>query len=142
MSKKSPIAIHKALIGIGGEPKSVKRLRSRDLLIETNSSVQIKSFLLAKYFLDCSETIAPHKSLNFCRGVISEPKLLCTSETEILEGFSDQGVTQIRTTTQIQLIKFREAPKYQIWRTKTRYARYEKTLNNKITYVWTIASNS
>ncbi|GFW07835.1 hypothetical protein TNCV_3919681 [Trichonephila clavipes] len=27
MSKKSPFAIHKALIGIGGEPKTVKRLR-------------------------------------------------------------------------------------------------------------------
>ncbi|GFT69890.1 putative RNA-directed DNA polymerase from transposon X-element [Trichonephila clavipes] len=42
MSKKSPFAIHKALIGIGGEPKSVKRLRSGDLLIETNSALQTK----------------------------------------------------------------------------------------------------
>ncbi|GFY05273.1 uncharacterized protein TNCV_2207191 [Trichonephila clavipes] len=29
------------------------------------------------------------------RGVISEPDLLCTSEAEILDGFSDQGVTQL-----------------------------------------------
>ncbi|GFW04712.1 hypothetical protein TNCV_3897641 [Trichonephila clavipes] len=35
MSKISPFAIHKILIEIGGEPKSVKRLRSGDLLIET-----------------------------------------------------------------------------------------------------------
>ncbi|GFW38770.1 hypothetical protein TNCV_3881371 [Trichonephila clavipes] len=44
MSKKLPFAIHKAFIGIGGEPKSVKRLRSGDLLIETLSALQTKSF--------------------------------------------------------------------------------------------------
>ncbi|GFU70955.1 hypothetical protein TNCV_3349781 [Trichonephila clavipes] len=43
MSKKSPFAAHKPLIRIGGEPKSVKRLRSGDLLIETVSAVQTKS---------------------------------------------------------------------------------------------------
>ncbi|GFW24908.1 putative RNA-directed DNA polymerase from transposon X-element [Trichonephila clavipes] len=37
-----------------------------------------------------------HKSLNSCRGVISEPDLLSSSEAEILEGLSDQGVTQVR----------------------------------------------
>ncbi|GFX07125.1 uncharacterized protein TNCV_4268771 [Trichonephila clavipes] len=39
-------------------------------------------------------TVNPHKSLNSCRGVISEPDLLSSSEAEILEGLSDQGVTQ------------------------------------------------
>ncbi|GFX81831.1 hypothetical protein TNCV_2570311 [Trichonephila clavipes] len=38
--------------------------------------------------------VTPHKSLNSCRGVISEPDMLCTSDAEILEGFSDQGVVQ------------------------------------------------
>ncbi|GFX57739.1 RNA-directed DNA polymerase from mobile element jockey [Trichonephila clavipes] len=70
--KISPFAIHKTLIGIGGEPKSLKRLRSGILLIE----------------------ISPHKSLNSCRGVIFEPVLLDTPDSEILEGLSDQGVIQ------------------------------------------------
>ncbi|GFX84639.1 hypothetical protein TNCV_724471 [Trichonephila clavipes] len=39
MSTKSPFAVHKALVGIGGEPKSVKKPRSGDLLIETISAV-------------------------------------------------------------------------------------------------------
>ncbi|GFX77443.1 putative RNA-directed DNA polymerase from transposon BS [Trichonephila clavipes] len=95
MSNKSPFAVHKALIGIGGEPKSVKRLRSGDLLIETNSAIQTKSFLLAKIFLNSPLIVTPHKSLNSCIGVISEPDLLTTSESEILEGFSDQGVIQL-----------------------------------------------
>ncbi|GFU85137.1 uncharacterized protein TNCV_1554001 [Trichonephila clavipes] len=85
MSIKSPFAIQKALIGIGGEPKSVKRLRSGDLLIETTSALQTKSFLLAKSFLNSPVTVFPHKSLNSCRGVISEPDLLGTSDSEILE---------------------------------------------------------
>ncbi|GFV21609.1 uncharacterized protein TNCV_5121961 [Trichonephila clavipes] len=99
MSVKSPFAIQKALIGIGGEPKSVKRLRSGDLLIETTSALQTKSFLLAKSFLNRPVTVNPHKSLNSCRGVISEPDLLGTSDSEILEGFSAQGVTQVRRIT-------------------------------------------
>ncbi|GFU88317.1 uncharacterized protein TNCV_847101 [Trichonephila clavipes] len=52
MSNKSPFAIHNAMLGIGGEPKSIKRLRSGDLLIETISDLQTKSFLLAKTFLN------------------------------------------------------------------------------------------
>ncbi|GFV76375.1 hypothetical protein TNCV_4545991 [Trichonephila clavipes] len=59
MSKISPFVIHKALIGIGGDPKSVKRLRSRDLLIDTNSAVRNKSFLLAKSFINSPVTISP-----------------------------------------------------------------------------------
>ncbi|GFV94553.1 RNA-directed DNA polymerase from mobile element jockey [Trichonephila clavipes] len=94
MSKISPFAIHKMLIGIGGEPKSVKRLRSVDLLIETTSALQTKTFLLAKSFLNNPVTVSPHKSLNSCRGVISEPDLLGTPDSVRLEGFSDQSVTQ------------------------------------------------
>ncbi|GFW49191.1 uncharacterized protein TNCV_3057011 [Trichonephila clavipes] len=96
MSNKSPFAVHKALIGIGGEPKSVNLLRSGNLLIETNSAVETKSFLLAKTFLNLPLIVTPHKSLNSCRGVISEPDLMSTFESEILDGFSDQGVTRVR----------------------------------------------
>ncbi|GFT53697.1 RNA-directed DNA polymerase from mobile element jockey [Trichonephila clavipes] len=99
MSKISPFAIRKTLIGIGGEPKSVKRLRSGDLLIETISDLQTKSFLLAKTFFNSPVTVSPHKILKSCRGVISEPDLLSTPDAEILEGFSDQGVIQVRRIT-------------------------------------------
>ncbi|GFT89768.1 hypothetical protein TNCV_1665401 [Trichonephila clavipes] len=74
-SSKSHFAIQKALIGIGGEPKSVKRLRSSDLLIETLSALQTKSFLMAKTFLNSPVTINPHKNLNSCHDVISEPDM-------------------------------------------------------------------
>ncbi|GFY16139.1 uncharacterized protein TNCV_3531421 [Trichonephila clavipes] len=99
MSNKSPFAVHKALIGIGGEPKSVKRLSSGDLLIVINSAIQTKSFLLAKTFLNSHLIVIPHKSLNSCRGVISELDLLSTPEAKILDGFFDQGVIQVRRIT-------------------------------------------
>ncbi|GFV74720.1 putative RNA-directed DNA polymerase from transposon BS [Trichonephila clavipes] len=101
IARKSPFVVRKAIIGIGGEAKSIKKLRSGDLLIETTSALQSKSFLLAKTFSDFPLTVTPHthKSLNSCRGVISEPDLLSSSKTEILEGLSDQGVTQVRRIT-------------------------------------------
>ncbi|GFV94343.1 uncharacterized protein TNCV_2267971 [Trichonephila clavipes] len=98
MSKNSPFVIHRVIICIGGEPKSIKRLRSGDLLIETNFAIQTNSFLLAKSFLDSPVNISPHKSLNTSRGVISESDLLTTTEADVLEGFSDQGVIQVRKT--------------------------------------------
>ncbi|XP_055951582.1 uncharacterized protein LOC129987649 [Argiope bruennichi] len=95
----SPFAIHKAITGIGGEPKSVKKLKSGDFLIETLSSSQTKSFLNAKTLLDIPISITPHKSLNSVRGVISEPDLLNTSDSDILESFSDQGVIHVLRIT-------------------------------------------
>ncbi|GFU14978.1 uncharacterized protein TNCV_795471 [Trichonephila clavipes] len=100
MSKKSTFAIHKALIGIGGEPKSVKRLRDMDLLIETLSALQKKSFLLEREresereytVLYSPVTISPHKSLNTSRDVISESDLFGTPESEVLE---DETITKI-----------------------------------------------
>ncbi|GFU06109.1 uncharacterized protein TNCV_4764491, partial [Trichonephila clavipes] len=88
-----------AVPGISGDPKSVRKLPSSVLLIETASAVQSKYFLMAKTFLDSTLTVSPHKSLNSSRGVISESDLLCASETEILERLSDQGVTQDRRIT-------------------------------------------
>ncbi|GFW30474.1 putative RNA-directed DNA polymerase from transposon BS [Trichonephila clavipes] len=96
MAQKSPFAIQKAIQGIIGEPRLVKKLRSDYLLIETSSALRTISFLLTKTFLDCPLTVNLHRSLNSCRGVISETDLLCASEAEILEGLSDQEVTQVR----------------------------------------------
>ncbi|GFV47034.1 uncharacterized protein TNCV_2699281 [Trichonephila clavipes] len=48
---------------------------------------------------DSPVTINPHKTLNSYRGVISESDLLTTPVAEILHGFSDLGVIQIRRIT-------------------------------------------
>ncbi|GFV93336.1 RNA-directed DNA polymerase from mobile element jockey [Trichonephila clavipes] len=87
MSRKSPFIIHKALIGIGGEPKSIKKLRSGDLLVETISAVQSKSFLLAKTFIDSPLVVTPHRTLNSCRGIISESDLFPRLPSNIKAGY-------------------------------------------------------
>ncbi|GFX63666.1 uncharacterized protein TNCV_2824521 [Trichonephila clavipes] len=99
MSSISPFFIQKALIGIGGDTKSVKRLRSGDLLIETLSAIQTKSFLQTKTFLNSPVNIYPHKTLNSCHGIISESDILTTTDAEILDEFSGQCVIQVRRIT-------------------------------------------
>ncbi|GFV82590.1 uncharacterized protein TNCV_2976991 [Trichonephila clavipes] len=80
-------------------PKILKRLRSGDLLVETNSALQTKSFLLAKHFLNSPVTISPHKTLNSCRGIISEADLLGTPDGEILEAQYYQQISKLDTLT-------------------------------------------
>ncbi|GBN56575.1 hypothetical protein AVEN_93060-1 [Araneus ventricosus] len=92
----SPFAVQKELKSIGDDPKTVKKLKSGDLLIETFSAIQTKSFLLAKTLANTPITVEPHKSLNSCRGVISEIQLQNTPENEIFEGLSDQNVIHVR----------------------------------------------
>ncbi|GFW61716.1 uncharacterized protein TNCV_3706511 [Trichonephila clavipes] len=72
MFTKSPFAINKFIIGISGEPKSVKRLRSSDPLLKTRSTLQTKPYLLVKFFLDSPVMISPLKTLNSCRDARSE----------------------------------------------------------------------
>ncbi|GFV81961.1 uncharacterized protein TNCV_3151591 [Trichonephila clavipes] len=76
MSGKSPFAVFKALQAIC-EPKSVKKIKSGDLLIETNSAVQSKSYLSAKTFLDSPLLVTPHKSLNSSRESHPSNSKLC-----------------------------------------------------------------
>ncbi|GBN69331.1 hypothetical protein AVEN_36036-1 [Araneus ventricosus] len=83
-------------MALTGSPKSVKRLRSGDLLMKTTSTVQAQSFLLAKKFLDYQISVTLHKSLNSCRGVVSDKELMRASESEIIEALSKQCVIAAR----------------------------------------------
>ncbi|GFT53894.1 hypothetical protein TNCV_2931271 [Trichonephila clavipes] len=76
MSHLSPFAIQKAIQGIGGEPKSVKKLRSGDLLIETTTALRIKIFISRRSWTSPLTVRRPHSSLNTSRGAISEPDLV------------------------------------------------------------------
>ncbi|GFV29866.1 putative RNA-directed DNA polymerase from transposon BS [Trichonephila clavipes] len=120
----------------GGEPKSIKKLRSGDLLIETLSTVQNKSFLLAKTFIDSPLVVTFHRTLNSCRGVISESDLLCASKTEILEDSKicpkwkiEKQIQELKTNKNIS---YPEARKLIVPQSSQTYAQAAKssTLNN------------
>ena len=92
----SPFVIQKALQGIAGEPKSIKKLtRSNQLLIEVSRKAHARN-LLRKTFHDLIVRVFPHSSLNSSRGVLRCPDLRCCSEQEILEEMKTQGVTAVK----------------------------------------------
>ncbi|GFV94187.1 uncharacterized protein TNCV_4463141 [Trichonephila clavipes] len=84
MLQKSPFAIHKAIQGISGEPKSVKKLRSGDLLIETSSALQTKSLANQNIF---------RLSVNFAKPSIA------TSTTQ-----TDENITKVKCPP-LQILK-------------------------------------
>lgn len=96
---KSPFLIQKAIHGLIGEPKSIKKLRSGDLLIEVKNSKQAENITKCKFFANIPVSVSAHNFLNSSRGVISEQDLIFVPESEILENLKEQHVSQVRRIT-------------------------------------------
>ncbi|KAG1677305.1 RNA-directed DNA polymerase from mobile element jockey [Nymphon striatum] len=96
LSNLSPFAVNKVIISLGGEPKSVKKLFSGDILVETQSKLHTLKLLKSKLFFDIPVTVTPHNSLNYSKGVIRSRELKDCSEEELLTELADQGVTAVK----------------------------------------------
>ena len=96
ISSLSPFVIEKVLIGMAGEPKSMKKLCSGDLLVEYTNKKQIENLLRLKSFHNLKVQVSLHASLNTCKGVVRCPDLKGVSEEEILEEMREQGVIHAR----------------------------------------------
>ncbi|KAG1658849.1 RNA-directed DNA polymerase from mobile element jockey [Nymphon striatum] len=95
--KLSPFAIYKTIISItGAEPKSVKRLISGDILVETAIKTHTDKLLKSKVFFEIPVTISPHHSLNYSKGVIRSRELKDCSEAELLQELKSQGITSVK----------------------------------------------
>ena len=81
---------------MAGEPKSIKKLRSGDLLVEYTNKKQIENLLRLKSFHNLKVQVSLHASLNTCKGVVRCPDLKGVSEEEILEEMREQGVIHVR----------------------------------------------
>ncbi|KAK2152829.1 hypothetical protein LSH36_316g00005 [Paralvinella palmiformis] len=88
LAKLNPFAIEKGIKGLAGTPASVRRLRSGDL----HSDCLLRSTVLAH----CTIKVVPHRSMNSRKGVIRCRDLADTSEEDILENLSAQGITEVR----------------------------------------------
>ena len=97
----SPFAIQKGIQGIAGTPKSVKKLRSGDLLIEVEKKSHSDNLLKARSLANIAVTTSPHRILNSSRGIVRDTNgdLSFMSEAEIVEELSDQGVVAVRRFT-------------------------------------------
>ena len=67
-----PCVIEKALHGIAGVPKTKKKLRSGDLLVECVNKIHADNLLRTKMFFDLPVTVSLHSSLNICKGQFSD----------------------------------------------------------------------
>ncbi|KAG1683682.1 Nucleic-acid-binding protein from mobile element jockey [Nymphon striatum] len=99
LDKLSHFAVNKTIISLGGEPKSVKKLFSGDILVETQNKSQTSKLLKTTLFLNIPVTVSPHRSLNFSKGVIRSRELKDCSEDELLTELGNQGITAVKKIT-------------------------------------------
>ncbi|XP_071040065.1 uncharacterized protein [Parasteatoda tepidariorum] len=96
ISKVSPFLIHKALLSVLGEVVSVRKLRSGDLLVQTTPEKQATALPKCTNICTFNVTVTPHKSLNTCRGVISQAEFIDGEESMITENLQDHHVVEVR----------------------------------------------
>ena len=92
----SPFAINKALLGISGEMKSVRKLGSGDLMVETSRKSHSDNLLKCKMFINFPVTVSPHRTLNSSRGIIRHREFKFCSDEEVQENLFSKGVTDVK----------------------------------------------
>jgi len=95
ISKLSPFAIAKAIEGIAGEPREIKRTRD-GLLIEVARKAHALNLLKATMFAHVPIKVTPHKSMNSRKGVIRCNSLEDETEDDICFELKDQNVTEVK----------------------------------------------
>ncbi|GBN45620.1 hypothetical protein AVEN_250972-1 [Araneus ventricosus] len=96
LKNASPILIHKTIIAVIGDVKSIKKLHSGQLLIELMNTKQSENLLKLQKIGDIQIKVAPHHSLNHSKGVISESEFQRDLEDDILECLKDHKVIAVR----------------------------------------------
>ncbi|XP_041347341.1 uncharacterized protein LOC121367293 [Gigantopelta aegis] len=95
LNKLSPFAIQKAIVGLAGEPKSVKKIKT-GLLVECLTERHSTCLLKSTVFCNVPIKVTAHSSLNSSKGVIRCRDLEGVSEEEICQNLRTQGVTAVR----------------------------------------------
>ena len=96
LKKLSPFAIQKGPVGLAGEPKSVKQLKDRSLLVECRTDSHSKCLLKATSLCNIHIKVTPHPSLNTVKGVIHSRDLEGVSDDKMCENLSSQGVSTVK----------------------------------------------
>lgn len=95
LQKLSLFALHKGIVDLAGEPKSVRKLRSNNLLVEVEKEAHSES-LVKISFSSIPVKVSPHFSQNSIWGVICCPERKFCDEEEILRNFSSYHVSRVR----------------------------------------------
>ena len=89
----SPFVIEKQIESLIGTPESVKKLKNKTLLVETNRKSQTENLLKVTSFFNLKVSVSQHNSLNSSKGIIRDRVLKGESEDSIVEYLRPQGVT-------------------------------------------------
>ena len=94
LTKLSPFAVEKGILGRYGTVKKVSKMRTGGLLIEASRATQARMILDTTCFMGIEVTASPHRSLNTSKGVIRDygKDLYDMAEAEIVKELADQGV--------------------------------------------------
>ena len=92
----SPFVVSRSLTATLGTGYKVTKMASGDLLLELRDKTQFDKIKNLVTFGDVPITVTPHRSMNSARGVVSDTDLLDLSESELLEGWKDQHVTNVK----------------------------------------------
>ena len=95
----SPFMIEKQIESLIGTPKSVKKLKNKTLLVETNRKSQTDNLLKITSFFNLKVSVSQHNSLNSSKGIIRDRMLKGESEDSIVEYLRPQGVTGCKRFT-------------------------------------------
>ena len=96
ITKLSPFLIQKTIQSIIGTVDSIKKLKTDQLLIETNRKTISDKILKLTEFSNLKVSATPHPSLNSSKGVIRCPDLSGISDEEILKELTPQEVSGVR----------------------------------------------
>ena len=94
LTKLSPFAVEKAILGRYGTVKKVSKMRTGGLLVEAARATQARMILDTTCFMGVEVKASPHRSLNTSKGVIRDygRDLYDMSEAEMVKELADQGV--------------------------------------------------
>ena len=97
LTKLSPFAVEKSILGRYGTVKQVKKMKDGCLLIEAKTNIQAQLLLDTYKFLDIEVDAEAHRSLNTSKGVIGDyhKDLQHMSDEEIQKELSSQGVKHV-----------------------------------------------
>ena len=96
LRKLSPFASDKGLQGLAVNLKSINKLRDGTLLVNCATDSHSRNLLKSRLLCNVPIKVAPHFSLNSCKGMIRSRYLKGVGEEDIGDNLTSQGVVVVK----------------------------------------------
>ena len=101
LTKISPFVIQKTIQSVAGDDQKVTKMKNGSLLVECQRQQQSENLLSLKTILETPIEATPHRTLNFCRGIVRDRDhdLSDMTEEDICNELKPQNITQVKRFT-------------------------------------------